>query len=173
MKVRQLAIILGLLLLVVSMTFGVMLMMNMTPPGEQDLRPQLVILNPSEDEILSGVVDIRVNITDEESLESDIFIDGVLVTTANDYNWDTTQYPDGRHTLRFFVEDSAEQDDIEYFEIMIDNDADTVYTADIIKIMVYNIKESGIDPSWKTVVKQESPDILVLVETGYFDDQAN
>ena len=173
MKVRQIAIILGLLFLIVSMAIGVTVLMNLSPPVEENHAPQLTVINPAIDETLSGVVEIDVNITDEETLVSDIYVDGELVISANEYNWDTTQYPDGRHTLRFYVEDSAEESDVEYFEVMIDNEADVTYTSDIFKIIVYNIKESGIDPNWKTVVKQENPAILILVETGYFDDEAN
>ena len=39
--------------------------------------------------------------------------------------------------------------------------------------MAYNIQESGIDPDWKEVVKEENPDILVLVETGYMDNDGS
>jgi endonuclease/exonuclease/phosphatase family metal-dependent hydrolase len=43
-------------------------------------------------------------------------------------------------------------------------------TYDPIKILTYNIKESGIDPDWKEVIKEENPDIIVFVETGDWDD---
>jgi endonuclease/exonuclease/phosphatase family metal-dependent hydrolase len=39
-----------------------------------------------------------------------------------------------------------------------------------IKILAYNIEASGIDPDWKEVIREENPDIMVLVETGDFDD---
>ncbi|MHA2214505.1 MAG: endonuclease/exonuclease/phosphatase family protein [Candidatus Hodarchaeales archaeon] len=42
-----------------------------------------------------------------------------------------------------------------------------------IKILAYNIEESGIDPDWKEVIREENPDIMVLVETGNFDDATN
>jgi endonuclease/exonuclease/phosphatase family metal-dependent hydrolase len=42
-----------------------------------------------------------------------------------------------------------------------------------IKILAYNIKESGIDPNWKEVIREENPDIMVLVETGDWDDVTN
>lgn len=42
-----------------------------------------------------------------------------------------------------------------------------------IKILNYNIERSGIDPDWKEVIKEENPDIMVLVETGDWDDATN
>ncbi len=173
MNGRKFAVILGIIFLVISFSVAVVIMMNLTPPEVNNQRPQITVLNPSEDETLSGLVNVDINVTDEEVLVSDVYIDGALVASANEYSWDTTQYPDGRHTLRFTVEDSEGLDDIEYFEVLVDNEEDVIFTNDIFKIMTYNIKESGIDPRWKTVVKQEDPDILILVETGYFDDQAN
>jgi exonuclease III len=173
MNMRQIGVVISVLILVITMAIGITLMMNLNPSEVEDLRPQLTVTNPSEDEVLSGTVTIDVNVTDEEALNSEIYIDGGLVATANSYSWDTTQVPDGRHTLRFYVEDSAEQSDIEYFQVMIDNEEDLTHTSNLFKIMVYNIKESGVNSNWKTVVKQENPDILVLVETGYFDDRAN
>ncbi|MHA2425383.1 MAG: Ig-like domain-containing protein [Candidatus Thorarchaeota archaeon] len=173
MKTRQLLIIIGILMLIVSTAVGFTLFMNISPPEQEDLRPQITVLSPVSETTVSGTITICVNVTDEESLFSDIYIDGNLVSTANEYNWDTTQYPDGNHTLRFNVVDSALQGDVEYFEVLVDNVADETFTSDVFKIMVYNIKESGVNPNWKTVVKHENPDILVLVETGYFDDYAH
>ena len=48
-----------------------------------------------------------------------------------------------------------------------------VDTVERFKIMTYNIEESGVDPDWKEVVREENPDILVLVETGDWDDLTN
>ncbi|MCK4849218.1 MAG: hypothetical protein KAT16_09345, partial [Candidatus Heimdallarchaeota archaeon] len=42
-----------------------------------------------------------------------------------------------------------------------------------VKILNYNIEESGYDPDWKEVIKEENPDIMVLVETGDWDDATN
>jgi len=40
-------------------------------------------------------------------------------------------------------------------------------------VIAYNIQESGINPDWKEVVKEENPDILMLVETGFWDDDGS
>ncbi len=42
-----------------------------------------------------------------------------------------------------------------------------------VKILNYNIQESGIDSDWKEVIREENPDIMVLVETGDWDDATN
>ncbi len=42
--------------------------------------------------------------------------------------------------------------------------------------MTFNIRESGEDPDypdWKTVVKEENADIIMFIETGYWDDNSN
>jgi len=48
--------------------------------------------------------------------------------------------------------------------------ADTIPSDRSIKVMTYNIEESGINPDWKQVVKEENPDIVAFVETGTWDD---
>ncbi|RMG41479.1 MAG: hypothetical protein D6732_02280 [Methanobacteriota archaeon] len=41
------------------------------------------------------------------------------------------------------------------------------------KVMTYNIEESGKNPDWIQVVKEENPDIAVFIETGAWDDNNN
>ncbi|KKL93855.1 hypothetical protein LCGC14_1870540, partial [marine sediment metagenome] len=48
--------------------------------------------------------------------------------------------------------------------------------SEIFKLMAFNIKESGEDPAypdWRTVVKEENADIIMFIETGYWDDNSN
>ena len=48
--------------------------------------------------------------------------------------------------------------------------------SETVKIMAYNIKESGessTHPDWKDVVKEENADVIMFVETGYWDDSSN
>ncbi len=42
-------------------------------------------------------------------------------------------------------------------------------TPETFKLLVYNIWETGRNPEWKDVVKQENPDIIVAVETGKWE----
>ncbi len=53
------------------------------------------------------------------------------------------------------------------------NDSAVAAPAEPFKIMTYNIEESGTNPDWLTVVKEENPDIVVFVETGSWDDNNN
>ena len=46
-------------------------------------------------------------------------------------------------------------------------------THNSFKFMTYNIEASGTNPSWFNVVKEEDPDIMILVETGNWDDNGN
>ena len=46
-------------------------------------------------------------------------------------------------------------------------------SSDPIKVLSYNIEESGSNADWKQVIKEENPDIAILVETGAFDDDNN
>ncbi len=39
--------------------------------------------------------------------------------------------------------------------------------------MTYNVEESGANDTWKDVVKEENPDILICVETGLWDNDGN
>jgi hypothetical protein len=42
-------------------------------------------------------------------------------------------------------------------------------SAGVIKVMTFNVKEGGLDPAWKDVVKEENADIILLVETEDWD----
>ena len=144
------------------------------PPEPTNSRPQLTLTNPNAGSVISGIVTINISVIDEEDLVSDIFIDGTFVISANRYEWNTTTYPDGRHTIRASVVDNASLSSTSRIEVTVDNvEATPESFSGIFKVMVYNIKESGRDPDWKAVVKEANPDILVLVETGFFDDDAN
>lgn len=43
----------------------------------------------------------------------------------------------------------------------------------LVKVMSYNIDNSGVNPAWMDVVKEENPDIAVFVEVGSWDDNNN
>jgi endonuclease/exonuclease/phosphatase family metal-dependent hydrolase len=49
----------------------------------------------------------------------------------------------------------------------------TARVGTLVKVMSYNIDNSGKKPAWKDVFKQENPDIAVLVEVGSWDDHNN
>ncbi|MHA1935542.1 MAG: endonuclease/exonuclease/phosphatase family protein [Candidatus Thorarchaeota archaeon] len=180
---KPLAVIL-LVCLIVSSTLMIALVFNYQAPLPTDdddvptqptnSGPSLTLTNPDAGSIVSGIVAINISVIDEEDLVSDIFIDGTFMITANRYEWNTTSYPDGRHTIRAYVEDNATKSSMRSIEVTVDNVEETPEPFNgIFKVMVYNILESGRNDDWKTVVKQANPDILVLVETGFFDDNSN
>jgi len=177
MNTRNAAIGIGLIVLLISVTLGIILLIDFEPPSTpptENRPPQLTVVNPTSGSTLSGIVQINITVIDEETLVPDIYIDGTLEATSNLYDWDTASLPDGRHTIRVEVQDSSELSDRKFFQITIDNVEESPHVFDgTFKIMCYNIKESGKDDDWKTVVKAENPDLIVVVETGYWDDSAN
>lgn len=148
-------------------------MATLEPPVETDAPPILSISAPLERTVISGVVVFDVTITDEENLTADVYINGEFRASSNDYAWDTSLDPDGRHTVRVFVQDSSGQSDSDHFEVSINNVEERPSFDGLLKIMAYNIKESGLNDDWIEIIKQENPDIAVLVETGTFDDTSN
>ena len=77
------------------------------PPGKNKA-PTVSIDAPANGETVSGVVTILVSAKDKEdgNLIADIYIDGVFVIHANQYDWDTTAYADGSHTIEAIATDS-------------------------------------------------------------------
>ncbi len=176
MDSKKLAIVIVLIAMIVSAILIVVILNNQNVPDTtpMDLPPEVSILNPEEDDILSGIVLVNVSVSDEENPTPDIYIDGILVASTSNYQWNTSEIPDGKHSIRVFVEDSAGQDDDVSIEVTTENFEEVLVPfSGILKIMAYNVKESGLNDDWKTVVKAENPDILVVVETGTWDDQSN
>jgi exonuclease III len=167
--------IIGLFLVIIIVTpviAFVLLNTNIEVPNE---RPTITVSNPTPGSSYDGILSIEFEIVDEESLNASIYFDGVFMTSEREsHSFDTTNIPDGTHTLRFEVEDSEGFSVTRVFEIIIDNYEDIPIIFDgNLTTMVYNIKESGLNDDWKTVVKNENPDVLILVETGYLEDHAN
>lgn len=159
--------------LIVSVTLIIILAPGNAPPAH-NTRPEITITNPSHGSTVSGVASITVSVTDDENITASIYIDGSSVATASTYEWNTTACPDGRHTIRARVTDSSGLWDSVSIEVLVDNVEPTpVLFSGTFKVMVYNIMESGINSDWKEVVKNENPDILILVETGVWDDNRN
>ncbi|TFG09597.1 endonuclease/exonuclease/phosphatase family protein [Candidatus Thorarchaeota archaeon] len=175
MNTKKIVILIGVMALVASSSVLVFLYLSsMSPPDESNQPPVLEITNPTPGSTVSGTVTINVTVIDEEDLTATIFIDGTNTTMSNLYAWDTTAYPDGKHTIRVEAYDSMDWYDRESFQVLVDNVDELRPPYDgLFKTMVYNIKESGRNYDWITMVKQENPDVLVVVETGFWDDDAN
>jgi hypothetical protein len=77
--------------------------------GGGNTPPVVTITNPGNGDTVSGTVIITVTATDAEdgSLTADIYIDDAFIETANSYEWDTTSYSDGSHSISAEATDSG------------------------------------------------------------------
>ncbi|MFW9797736.1 MAG: lamin tail domain-containing protein [Candidatus Thorarchaeota archaeon] len=136
--------------------------------------PEVTITAPAESSIVSGSILIQVSVSDEESLTPTIYIDDVYMATDLSYLWDTTTASNGGHTILANVTDGGGLSDEDVILIIVDNTPPVVYNfTGEFKVMTYNIEQSGVNADWKEVVKEENPDIMILVETGTWDDSGN
>ncbi|MHA1906757.1 MAG: Ig-like domain-containing protein, partial [Candidatus Thorarchaeota archaeon] len=134
--------------------------------------PVVTITAPSGGATVSDTVTITVSVSDEDTLTPDIYIDGGYVATALSYDWDTTGFSDASHTIYAEATDTGALTGSDSIIVNVDNSGEPpVETA--FKVMSYNIEASGTNADWKQVVKEENPDILILVETGTWDDNGN
>jgi len=146
---------------------------NTVSNGSND-PPEVIITSPSNESTISDTVTISVMVTDEDMLIPDIYIDSVHVTTANSYEWNTTTYSNGTHTIYAEVTDSGGLQDSDTVYVTVNNSEPSPQVhPNAFKVMTYNIEESGANDDWKQVVKDENPDVLILVETGTWDDNDN
>ncbi len=139
----------------------------------ENIAPSVTITNPTDGSSVSGIVSITVSVNDEETLTPDIYIDGTLVASASTYDWDTTGYTDGSHEIFAEATDAGGLTGSDTSTVSVDNSGLEEPVSDAIKVMTYNIEASGANEDWKQVVKEENADILILVETGTWDDNGN
>lgn len=174
MKSRTALIAIVLIVLIVSAFVFTYWLYNQEAPAPQtDNPPQIVVSDPVANSVLSGVVQFNITVVDEESLVANVYIDAAFRATSNNYTWDTRLEPDGHHTIRVSAEDSSNQTDSKDFQVTTENVNESYSFTGVFKIMTYNIKESGRNDDWKKIIEQENPDVVILVETGLFDDTSN
>ncbi|MGV9169446.1 MAG: Ig-like domain-containing protein, partial [Promethearchaeia archaeon] len=131
--------------------------------GEQNSAPTVTITNPAESSTVSGTVTVTVTVDDEDSLVPDIYIDEAYVATASSYDWNTTSYSDGSHDIFAEATDTGGLTSSDSISVTVDNSGSSGSSEDAFKVMTYNIEASGQNADWKQVVKEENPDILILV----------
>ncbi len=140
--------------------------------------PTINGITPAKYSIVSGITEISIDATDLGENPSGIgsykiYIDDVLVSKENTYDWDTTQYEDGtKHTIHIKVYDKKRNFAEKKYATIVDNTANPPPT-DVFKVLNYNIWESGKEDEYLDVIIEENPDIAVLVETGGLDDNNN
>ena len=135
--------------------------------------PIVDIIAPVNDSAVSGFVSIEVDASDENGIARyEIYVDGGLIATTSTYVWDSRNVKNGSHIISAICKDPASNVGQDNISVIVANE-ELITSFDDIKIMEYNIENSGADPEWKEVVKEENPDIVVFVETGYWDDGAD
>jgi hypothetical protein len=84
------------------------------PSGQSDNAPELSYISPSMDDKVSGVVKVELNASeaDGKSPYVSVFIDRTFKTLRNyppyEYDWDTTAYTNGYHTVEAYGYDEAQ-----------------------------------------------------------------
>jgi endonuclease/exonuclease/phosphatase family metal-dependent hydrolase len=138
----------------------------------RDFSPPIVTINSPEDgETISNLVPISFTAVDNNRiLLYQVVIDGVTKAWSTTYSWNTTDESDGEHTITCRAIDSSFNWGMKSISVTVDN---SIVPDNAIKVMSYNIEASGSNADWKQVVKEENPDILVLIETGTWDDNGN
>ncbi len=135
--------------------------------------PTVKISFPRNNSIVKGTINITLQTYDKFGVTNySIYLDGNLVSNYSYYVWDTTTSHEGYHNITATASDDAGNIG-RATHIVFVNQSYVPTLPNKIKIMEYNIKESGIKPQWIDVIKEENPDIAILVETGNFDDNNN
>jgi hypothetical protein len=88
------------------------------PPPDNP--PVVTITSPANGATVSGTVSITTDVSDEDTLTADIYIDGTFVG-AGSYSWDTTAYADGSYTIFADATDSASQTGSDQITVTVDN----------------------------------------------------
>jgi hypothetical protein len=91
--------------------------------GGGNTPPVVTITNPNDGATVSDTVTITVTATDAEDgeLTADIYIDGTFIIAANSYDWDTTGYEDGSHTIYAEATDNNDSTDSDTVTVTVDN----------------------------------------------------
>jgi len=150
---------------------------NIEEPEPDGTPPNVTIISPSLGSNVSGTITITMEATDANGISSyAIYIDNNLISNTNSYSWDTTQEINGSHTIHCEAFDPSGNIGSDTISVNVNNSYIPYDPSEIFKLMTFNIKESGEDPNypdWKTVVKEENADIIMFIETGYWDDNSN
>lgn len=145
--------------------------LSTTPPEPDTTPPTVSITNPAAGATLGGTVTITTSSSDNVAVDYvEIFIDGSLVATASSYAWDTTTVTDGSHSISATAYDTSGNSNSDAISVTVDNANYVPPAIGHVKIMAYNVEASGANADWKQVIKEENADIVLLVETGDWDN---
>ena len=94
---------------------------NGVAPPPVNEAPVVSITNPNNGATVGDTVTVSVDVDDEDTLTPDIYIDGSFVASATSFNWDTTAYADGVHTIYAEAVDSGDLSDSDSISVTVDN----------------------------------------------------
>ncbi len=145
--------------------------------GGDTTAPSVTITNPTNGATVSGSVTITFSASDANGISStSLLIDGTQVSSSTSFVWDTTLETDGSHQITARATDTSGNVGEDIISVTVSNNgggSPPPTATGAYKIMLYNIEQSGINPDWKQVVKEENPDIAIFIETGDWDDNNN
>ncbi|MEN3039129.1 MAG: glycoside hydrolase family 44 protein [Candidatus Kryptonium sp.] len=84
------------------------------PASQQDAPPGVSIVSPANGSVVSGIVNIRVNATDDKGISKVLFyINDICVSTDTtspySYSWNTASYLDGIYSIKVVAYDTSNQ----------------------------------------------------------------
>jgi len=84
--------------------------------------PSVTITAPANGATVGDIVSVSVSATDNVGVDSvEIYIDNVLKATSTSYNWDTTVYADGSHSVKAIAYDAAGNSGQDINTVTVDN----------------------------------------------------
>lgn len=138
-----------------------------------NLAPVVTITAPSADSTVSDYTQISTTVVDEDSLNARIYVDNERLSSTGAFLWNSKLWSNGLHTIIANVTDSGGLTGSDSIQVIVNNSIVQLSFDGELKIMAYNIEQSGIDPDWMNVVKEENADIMILVETGTWEDNSD
>ncbi|MFW9806136.1 MAG: Ig-like domain-containing protein [Candidatus Thorarchaeota archaeon] len=177
MDTKKMLLAAFVIILITSSLIAIIISIPPEQPANGDTTgPTITITGPAADTTVYGAEAITFKARDNSSIQRyEIYIDGVLKTVGQSLNWNTRSEEDGQHNITCRARDEYSNWGEATISVTVDNtisftsgDFDPIF-----KVMAYNIQESGINPDWMEVVKEENPDIAIIVETGFWDDRGS
>ncbi|MGY5870621.1 MAG: lamin tail domain-containing protein [Candidatus Thorarchaeota archaeon] len=171
MKPKRVSMFLFLSFLMMSVIFTSSV--TAVKPPSDTTPPVVTITAPSDGAIVTGLVTITFTATDENPIVAfEILVDDIVKSETQSYDWDTSSETEDVHSITCRAKDNSKNWGESTISVTVDNGAPP-QVEDAFKVMSYNVEASGTNADWKQVVKEENPDILVLIETGTWDDNGN
>lgn len=134
--------------------------------GHPNIAPIVTITSPSANSTISDNILVSATVVDEDNLNARIYINNELMSSTGSYLWNTKVWSNDTYTIIANATDSRGLTGSDTIQVTVVNYITQLDFEGELKVMAYNIEESGIDPDWMEVVKEENPDIMILVETG-------